>query len=383
MAEAARGQNLSELLPWLEADREALPWPERREVVRRLAEELAAASPSESQRKLVNLLAEDPKWEVRQDIADLLLMLPPKDFSRLQGKLASDANAYVRAAAERAQERRERTEQQIQRANRGLGAVLNQLDIFERQHGRPARRKAQLLCEEYNEVVVGTMLHDLRSIMTHLKTNSEPIITQVPDEPKARKAAARLADDLQLLERMLRDMEAFSKPLTVKRQPERVSDVAEAALEMAQAGLAQDGVDTEPVRVRLDVPDHLTFDVVRHLLMLALSNVIKNAFEAYSEADGKLRVGSIHISAALDGKLVRIAVQDKGKGFSKEERAAYDASLPGRMNKTKRHSTGYGLANAKRYIQAHEGRVEIETEENKGTTVTIILPVTGASRGVP
>ena len=188
---------------------------------------------------------------------------------------------------------------------------------------------------------------------------------------------------MQFLERMLRDMEAFSKPLAVKKQPERVLDVAEAALEMAKAGLAQEGVETGLVKVKVDIADHLTFDVARHLLMLALSNVIKNAFEAYSEPDGKLRAGSVHISAALDGRLVRIAVQDKGKGFSKEERAAYKVSLPGRMNKTKRHSTGYGLANAKRYVQAHEGRLEIATEEDKGTTVTIVLPVTGSSREAP
>jgi signal transduction histidine kinase len=44
---------------------------------------------------------------------------------------------------------------------------------------------------------------------------------------------------------------------------------------------------------------------------------------------------------------------------------------------SKRGGSGYGLPICRRYLQAHDGRMQIESEENAGTTVTINLPCNG------
>ena len=48
--------------------------------------------------------------------------------------------------------------------------------------------------------------------------------------------------------------------------------------------------------------------------------------------------------------------------------------LPGRTSR--RHTgTGFGLCNARRFVEAHEGTLRIDSKENQGTTVTIVLPI--------
>jgi HEAT repeat protein len=65
-------------------------------------------NPGQSLRQVTELLANDPKWEVRQEVANALIHLPENDYVRLAAVLADDANAYVRQAVETAGVRRRR-----------------------------------------------------------------------------------------------------------------------------------------------------------------------------------------------------------------------------------------------------------------------------------
>ena len=68
--------DLSEALSQLRAQRDAIPWPERRQIVARIAGPLAEGQAGDPFRALLLLLAEDPKWEVRKDVADALATIP-------------------------------------------------------------------------------------------------------------------------------------------------------------------------------------------------------------------------------------------------------------------------------------------------------------------
>ena len=70
-----------------------------------------------------------------------------------------------------------------------------------------------------------------------------------------------------------------------------------------------------------------------------------------------------------------IGVADHGIGMSDEEKLNCSLVVPGRRNKTKRFSTGYGLPIAARNIAAHGGSLTITRKENEGTTVTMTLPI--------
>ncbi|MGQ9458948.1 MAG: sensor histidine kinase, partial [Anaerolineae bacterium] len=78
---------------------------------------------------------------------------------------------------------------------------------------------------------------------------------------------------------------------------------------------------------------------------------------------------------------VAVAVQDSGKGIAREH-------LPRLFEKFFRvdeeevpKGSGLGLAIARQIVEAHEGRIEVESELGRGSTFTVVLPAAPAQQG--
>ena len=98
-----------------------------------------------------------------------------------------------------------------------------------------------------------------------------------------------------------------------------------------------------------------------------LLNIIKNSIEA---KDSK-KNSYIKIYTKLDDNTIKIYVEDNGIGIPKEN--IKKISEP--FFTTKQNGTGLGVLLSTEIITAHDGKIEYESEENVGTTVTITLPL--------
>jgi len=98
-------------------------------------------------------------------------------------------------------------------------------------------------------------------------------------------------------------------------------------------------------------------------------NVLKNAIEAMPRG-GKVMVQTL---VSENGETLLVSVADDGVGIPQERLA----KLGEPFFTTKEKGTGLGLTVSYRIIEAHQGRLQIQSELNKGTTVTLELPVTG------
>ncbi len=118
----------------------------------------------------------------------------------------------------------------------------------------------------------------------------------------------------------------------------------------------------------------------RMLLREALMNVISNAAEACAPAGGSVtvRVRSI-ASATGTAPVVELVVTDTGPGIPRA--ALGRLFVPGYT--TKETGSGVGLAIAERVVAAHHGRITVESEEGRGTTITITLPTDRAMSQLP
>ncbi len=123
------------------------------------------------------------------------------------------------------------------------------------------------------------------------------------------------------------------------------------------------------------MPESLTAEITRHRIVVSLANVIENAYEAFKVSDRKLRAGEIMVRGRQVDDQAEIRVADSGMGMMAEEFVGSSMFVPGRRNKSKRNSTGYGLANAARAIAAHGGSLALDSQEDEGTTVTMTLPM--------
>jgi signal transduction histidine kinase len=94
-------------------------------------------------------------------------------------------------------------------------------------------------------------------------------------------------------------------------------------------------------------------------------NLIKNAFDAMPTG------GELHISSKKIGKKVRIDFSDTGTGMSKEVLSKIWTPF----FTTKAKGMGIGLSICKRIIEEHNGKIEVESKEGKGTKFTVFLPL--------
>jgi signal transduction histidine kinase len=99
-----------------------------------------------------------------------------------------------------------------------------------------------------------------------------------------------------------------------------------------------------------------------------LENLLINGNEAIGEG------GRIRVATAEREGWVELSVSDNGVGMSRE---FMDKYLFKPFQTTKKQGMGIGLFHCKTIVEAHGGRIEVESEEGKGTTFRVMLPASG------
>lgn len=385
MTDGSNNNAFAEALARLQKDAEAIAWPERRALAKAVSATMVSAGPSETALGLMFQLADDSKWEVRKDVADCLLLVPDDDFQRLAAKLSGDSNSFVRKAAERALDRRRRGERTAERRKRGLDQVSDLQSAIEKKYGADAAEKAGQMAERLYDVMVGATAHDMKGILTPLKSSTESLLTLLREgnlDPKAfGKELGRMADRLSIMERLMEDMRTYSQTTPPERRRERLLDVVNDAHAMAKDIFQASNRDASGVAVEIAVPENITVEVSRYQIMVAIANVLKNAYESFATGPDAFSAGRVSVTAkVIDEEKVEVVVRDTGMGLSKDELDEVRRFVPGGTSK-KVHGTGFGLPIARRKIMDHGGTLSIESQVDQGTAVTIALPLETEVRG--
>jgi signal transduction histidine kinase len=101
-------------------------------------------------------------------------------------------------------------------------------------------------------------------------------------------------------------------------------------------------------------------------LSQALLNLVLNAVEAMP------RGGTLTIQTSLTPEQqLSLELKDTGKGMTPEQQASAFRSL---LQTTKKHGTGLGLAIVSKIIEAHHGRITVQSQRGEGTSFHILLP---------
>jgi PAS domain S-box-containing protein len=106
------------------------------------------------------------------------------------------------------------------------------------------------------------------------------------------------------------------------------------------------------------------------LMRRAFSNIIKNAIDAMPEG-GKLTIATNETESALE-----FTFADTGNGIPKQVLKKIGKPL----FTTKARGMGFGLAICYRIVEAHKGKISIESTVGKGTTVRVALPISQDAR---
>jgi len=216
-----------------------------------------------------------------------------------------------------------------------------------------ARIKSML---ESKSALLLAISHELRSPLTRMRVNVELL-----EESAARQ---KLIDDLREMENLVAAILESEKlgsghaPLNLRR-----SDLLRLVEEVVAAHPA-----AERIKTRLQ-PVEAVVDELR--IKLLLKNLIDNACHYSRDGDGLVEV---HLGG--DADRVEIEVRDEGVGIPAEELPRLTEAFYRPDSARGRDTGGYGLGLylCKLVVDAHDGRMTIESEPGRGTRVSVELP---------
>ena len=230
--------------------------------------------------------------------------------------------------------------------------------------------------------LLGEISHDVKNLLTPLLTGTDLLADEINDlfeklpelEAVRAKESHNVCDEviemLRSTSRRIQDrMKGIADYVAVTRAPQKfepcqIAKIAESVekslrvlVEQKQIMLRIEGLDTLPP-IMAD----------ENRLYSALYNLVHNAIPEIPPH------GSITIRGCLDAanKSIALTIQDTGKGMSPEVR---DSLFTARIISRKASGTGLGTKIVKDVVDAHGGQIAVESEEGKGTTFLLRLPL--------
>jgi signal transduction histidine kinase len=227
------------------------------------------------------------------------------------------------------------------------------------------------LVQNLREELTHTLVHDLRNPLTNIRMALELLDQLSVGEPNPQQAdVQRIA--LSSTQRMLGLVNAI---LDVSRLESGLMPVSRApvqlrALAQDVIGLQQPLAQEKHLTLENSVPAELSeLSVDPALIRRVLENLLGNAIKFTPEA------GCVRLSAAADpdANQVVVTVRDNGPGLPPELRGSlFQKFVTGRHSE---RGSGLGLAFCKLAIEAHGGRIWVESEPGHGAAFCFMLPL--------
>ncbi|MET0793608.1 MAG: ATP-binding protein [Polyangiaceae bacterium] len=185
-------------------------------------------------------------------------------------------------------------------------------------------------------------------------------------------------DGLGRIGGIVQAMKAFSHPSGSEKRPENLKEAIETTVAVAR----NEWKYVADVELEF-APDMPLVPVLRNEFNQVVLNLVVNAAHAISDitAGGSTGKGRIKISASHAADFAEVRISDTGAGIPERHRKR--VFEPFFTTKAVGKGTGQGLAIAYSVIvDKHGGTISFETEEGRGTTFIIALPLAGAPDAV-
>jgi signal transduction histidine kinase len=204
---------------------------------------------------------------------------------------------------------------------------------------------------------------EIREPIGFIRAQLEEITTDSELNFDSQTRVENAMRDMIRMETVLNEILDFAKPLELDRKMCRVQDLLDEAFSLVSTDLRVNRIElVKKIPARLA---QVRWDETKmqHVFLC----IFKNAIEAMSPG-GHLRVDvmltrsrkpELQVIIANDGVPIPAELVDK----------VFEPYFT-----TKRSGTGLGLATVKKVVEEHEGSIRIESEPDKGTTVTILMP---------
>jgi PAS domain S-box-containing protein len=223
--------------------------------------------------------------------------------------------------------------------------------------------------EARREQLMATLSHELRTPLTSLRMAVDLLERTRPaldaERTKlveaAREDVGRLEDVAQ---RLLDVSRSRAMSIALERQHVHLGDVITRCARIFALQARERGVALETMVPETDL--RIAGDPTK--ILWALSNLIANGLR-YTPRGGQVTIG-----ASAENGVVRVSVSDTGPGIAPEQRERIFERFVQGQDGGEPGATGLGLAIVRDIVQAHGGRIFLDSEVGKGSRFTLELP---------
>jgi signal transduction histidine kinase len=217
------------------------------------------------------------------------------------------------------------------------------------------------------ELFLAGATHEFKTPLASLKLYTETLGRQGLKDDDKQRIRERMVEDIRRLERLVNEVLAMSADDTFAMGPRTVVDL-----------VAESRSVVDDLRgFTLDRDSFIEFQHEgAHFMLgqevpfaLALRNLVVNAVTHSDEGT------SVLVTLKQEGKWHRLTVKDNGPGIPRRlHRRIFDCFYSESRDGRPAGSGGLGLYLVRRNVQAMGGRIELDSEEGKGSAFTMVLP---------
>ena len=221
--------------------------------------------------------------------------------------------------------------------------------------------------EQLKNEFISSISHELRTPLTAIKGWVITLDDSQTDKDTLKMGLNIIEKETDRLVNMVEELLDFSRlssgKMTLNKKEVSIKaisdyiDVYMSARARRENKRLNINLDSENKKIYVDI------DRIKQVLI----NLLDNAFK-FTEAEGTISISF----TAVEGSL-KIVVQDDGSGITKEDLPRVKEKFY--KGKNAKSKNGIGLSICDEIVKLHNGEIFIESEEGKGTSVTVILPV--------
>ncbi len=226
--------------------------------------------------------------------------------------------------------------------------------------------------------------HELRTPLTAIRGQLEVALFTAKTTDQYQDAMVNALQDVEQLTNIVRALlllsQAESGQLVLQMTPVNLTRVVDDMVEQYQIPAEASQIE---LTANLEKDVHIRGDKTQ--MERLISNLLSNAIK-YTPEGGKVRLSLIsEADGAPEAGTVKLAVEDTGIGIPPAKLPhIFDRFYRVRPSHTNPvQGLGLGLSFVSWIVGAHNGRIDVESEEGKGTKFTVTLPLTGANVPAP
>ncbi len=224
------------------------------------------------------------------------------------------------------------------------------------------------LRRQYHELaeLAGSLAHEIKNPLSVIHMNADLLSEELSDSewPGRRRAEGKvdmIRQQCQRMENLLRDFLRFARMRDLEMTPGSLNEQVETVLRLFKPQADKSGI--EVIRyLDTDLPSVLLHS---DSLQAALINLVKNALEAMTDG------GQLVVRTYTTPRGVALDLIDTGCGM--DDTTAIKMFEP--FYSTKHGGSGLGLPTARKIIEAHGGRISVQSEAGRGTKFMLEFPV--------